>query len=151
MNFENHADNWINRTHESIKNIQRLLNAKDEQFVELANFILETDINPYSFLPFGWEGSLYTAEGAESLLSIIHHALVDDGELCWINTDIHGPLLAFEDKYETDHINTLMEKRFRNVWPVKYTIHSYSSEFIKTLVEYQIEHERKCAEWEKRM
>lgn len=140
MQLTDLEDKWINSTHKSIKSINELLNSDkvyDKEFVELAKFLLETDINPWQILPTGWESSLDIAQFTESLLLSLRHALVDDGDLAWINTEVHGPLLEFVDVYEEERIKQLMDKRFRHVLPVKYTVHSYSPDFIKTLTDYE--------------
>ena len=154
MKLEHLYDMWINNAHESINVIQYMLESDkeyDQEFVELAKFILETDINLWQILPSGWEGSLGSAQSTESLLHEIHHALVDDGDICWIDTKVHGPFLEFADRWETDHIHKIVEKRFRNVLPGEYSIRQYSSEFITTLIKYEEDWKRRVEALDKRM
>ncbi len=116
-----------------------------QEFVELAKFILETYINHWQFLPSGWEGSLSSAEMAESLLDSIYQALIDDGDICWIDTKIHGPYLEFADRWSTDRIKKLVDKRFSHVSPVEYTVRQYSNDFIQALIDHEENHILKWA------
>lgn len=146
MNIQNRLDTWINATHTANQNISNILKLEQEynkEFVELVRFILESEINPWQYLPSGWEGSLYSAQNTESLLNTIHHSLVDDGDICWINTDIHGPFLAFIDKWDEERIKKLVDKRFSHVGAVKYTVHGYSGDFIQALLNFEREREER--------
>jgi hypothetical protein len=152
MKLKDLEDQWINKTHESIQNINDMLKSEEDyeqDFVRLVKFILETDINHWQFLPSGWEGSLGSAQDAEGLFHSIHHALVDDGDICWIDTTIHGPYLEFADRWDTDYIKKLVEKRFSHVLPVEYTVRQYSNDFIQTLIDHEEKHRLKWAEWDK--
>jgi hypothetical protein len=87
---------------DSIANIKRMLSATEEYeqpFIRLITYILESEDNPYSFLPDGWGGSLNTSSGTECLLNHIHHAMVDDGDICFVkyNNDVR---ISFTDRYE---------------------------------------------------
>jgi len=76
---------WINITQEAIKDIKTLLSSNkeyDKDFIRLANAIINTNENPWSFMPKNWEGSLSTATNCYSFLSCLHHAMIDDGEVC---------------------------------------------------------------------
>jgi hypothetical protein len=150
MNIQNRLDTWINATHTANQNITKLLNSEEKEFSELVRFILESEINPWQYLPSGWEGSLYSAQNTESLLNTIHHALVDDGDMCWINTDIHGPFLAFIDKWDEEGIEKLVGKRFEHsYWKVEYTVHGYSSKFIDTLLKFERERSERAERLER--
>jgi len=150
MTIKDLEDVWINKTHESINNINKMLERTqdyEQEFVELARFILTTDINPYQFLPRGWENCLYSAQSTEGLLHTIHHALVDDGDLIWVDVELHGPHLAFNDYWDTERIQQSVEQRFAGLshtHHMNYKAHRYSSEFIHALVKHE-------ADWRKRV
>lgn len=53
----------------------------------LVQWLMTTDASPYSYLPSNWVGSVNTAEGFASLLYHIHHAVYDDGDICFITVN----------------------------------------------------------------
>lgn len=58
---------------------------EDKDIGVLVNWLLETDINPYSFLE---EGNLLgSAEGFSFLCHLLHHALLDDGDVTFFSVD----------------------------------------------------------------
>jgi len=71
----------------------------DDVMSSITNWLLDTEINPYSFLPNSYAELAYTAEGFESLLHQIRHALFDDGDISFpvIN---NNPYILFVDRYE---------------------------------------------------
>lgn len=70
----------------------------------LVNWMLETDANPYSYLPEGWAGHTHTAEGFASLLDTIHHAVYDDGDITFFT--VNGePRICFVWKHEENFRN----------------------------------------------
>ena len=56
---------------------------EDKDMKLITNWLLTTKINSYQFLTLNWKGALSTAEGVSSLLWCIHHAIVDDGDICF--------------------------------------------------------------------
>ena len=104
----------------AIDRIQKVINtpedAYDYEMSVLIKWMLTTDANPYSYLPDGFRGSLYSVQDFEGLISVIHHALYDDGEITFIK--INGePQITFiwkhEDNFE-DLVLTSAEKASRN-------------------------------------
>lgn len=66
-----------------------------------ALWLLDTDSNPYEFLPENYARGFNTAEGIESLFRTISHALSDDGEICY--PVVNGiPRITFADKRDSD-------------------------------------------------
>jgi hypothetical protein len=62
-------------------------------------FNLHDSINPY--FPFfeNYYGSLmFTAGGFDTLCGLIHHAIIDDGDICYTNKQ--WPTIAFKDRYD---------------------------------------------------
>lgn len=75
----------LTRRHESaLEYIYSCLNNSSEPEMQaITRLLLETDANPYSYLPNLWAGHLDSATDLESLLHMIHHALYDDGEISY--------------------------------------------------------------------
>jgi hypothetical protein len=72
------------------------------EYKALVNFIVTTTTNPYSFMPKGWEGSIGSSTGFSSFLGVLHHAMIDDGELTMLSDDtceLH-PKLLFVDRFD---------------------------------------------------
>ena len=93
-----------------------LKNPREPDLQVLAQFLLETEENPYGFLPEHWAPALSTSTGFQSLLGHIHHALYDDGEISF--PIVNGrPRIAFvwrnEDNY-ADYVLTETEKYMRD-------------------------------------
>ena len=114
----------LSKFHENFKNaidrIQSVLDtpedAYDYEMSVLIRWMLTTDANPYCYLPDGFKGSLYSAQEFEGLISVIHHALYDDGEITFIK--VNGePQITFvwqhEDNFE-DLVLTSAEKASRD-------------------------------------
>lgn len=85
----------------SIEEIKKFLEPGPHkpQMNGLVKWMMETEANPYSYLPDQWGGALSTAEGFASLLRYIHHALYDDGEITFVA--INGePRIVFTHRFE---------------------------------------------------
>lgn len=156
MKMQNLIDEWVNNTEKSIRNIQNMLNSiKDyeQDFVKLAKFIIETDINPWGFMPKGWEGVKESAQSFESFLNCLHHAMVDDGDVCFINVEIHGPHIAFIDKWDEERIKQSVETRFKQTIITfgipEYTVHTDSNLFIEQLIAFETSWSERCARLDK--
>lgn len=72
------------------------------EYKELVEFLVTTDTNPYSFLPKGWEGALSSEEHFCGFLSVLNHAMIDDGEICLVGDTEHRkhPRIKFEDRFD---------------------------------------------------
>lgn len=76
------------------------------EYKKLMEFILLGEVNPYTYLGARVINPS-SLEGAVSLLTIINHAMIDDGDLCFIespNFKFH-PMLVFYHHSETTLIN----------------------------------------------
>lgn len=84
----------------------------EPQMDGLVKWMLETDTNPYSYLPEIWGSALGTAEGFASLLQVISHALYDDGEITFVKVN-GSPRIVFAWANETnfrDYVLSNQEK-----------------------------------------
>ena len=78
----------------------------------LAAWLMETDANPYSFLPEAWANSVNTADGMAGLLHYIHHAVYDDGDICFVAVN-DEPRIVFASPHDNgfrDRVLTDQEK-----------------------------------------
>lgn len=65
----------------------------------LFKWMLETDANPYAYLPEGWAGHMSTATGCASLFHMIDHAVHDDGDITFVK--VNGePRIVFAWRHE---------------------------------------------------
>ena len=71
----------------------------EPQMNGLVNWMLESDANPYSYLPENWAGHVSSAEGFASLLNMIHHAVYDDGDITFVTVN-GGPRIVFVHQME---------------------------------------------------
>lgn len=77
---------------------------------ELVRWMLETDANPYGYLPHGWAGSVSTATGFQSLLHNLHHALYDDGDVTFVTVD-DQPRIVFAHQYDDGFRERVLSKQ----------------------------------------
>ena len=128
-------ENWINSAQNAIDQIDLMLGSKDDfdqEFVSLAKFILESECNPWGFMPDGWENVNSDAQGMKSFLHNLHHALVDDGDVCFIDVPVHGSFMVFIDLYDLNHIEKVVAKRFSMLMNIpKYEVHCDIERFMK--------------------
>jgi len=111
------ADIWRKKTEEAILVIDELLYGTkkdyDLEFQRVIVAVFETDENPYGFMPSGWEGVKGNAQEFENFLHTVHHAMVDDGDICFIKRR-DSVYMMFIDRWETDKIQADMDKKYFN-------------------------------------
>lgn len=100
---------------EAVVTINRFLEPgnHEPQINGLVQWMLETDANPYAYLPYAWASSLYTAESFADLLDYIHHAVYDDGGITFVTVN-DEPRIVFAHQHEEnfrDHVLNDHEKR----------------------------------------
>ena len=77
---------------EAIEYIRFML--KDPELGDFINWMMNTEENPYSYLPEGWASATYTSTGFSSLVHVINHAWYDDGDISFVT--VKGqPRIAF--------------------------------------------------------
>ena len=95
---------------------------------KLVQWMLETDANPYGYLPHSFAGMVETAEGFMLLIRHIHHAVYDDGEITFVKVN-DQPRIVFARSDDPDfrqnvlteteqHMENIENRKFR----VKYKI-----------------------------
>ena len=112
------------RHQEALASIEQYRNSKEPEMRAITEHLLATDANPYSFLPHAWAGAMETSTGFAGLLSTIHHALVDDGDISFPMVN-DQPRIAFVWQHEenyADYILSDQEKDMRVRWGSEYKI-----------------------------
>ncbi len=111
----------------AIENIKSFLEPSkyDPPMHELVKWMMETDANPYSYLPHHWAGCVASAEMFSSLLRNIHHALYDDGDIAFVT--VNGePRIVFVWKHEDNFHNYVLTDTEKDIvnrhGKVSYTI-----------------------------
>lgn len=136
----------------AIKTIHSFLEGP-ESMKELVKWMMETDANPYSYLPESWAGSVDSAEGFAGLLYYIHHAVEDDGDICFVK--VRGePRIVFANPYDKvfrDKVLTkqekVIEKRpvFGEIREIEIEVLDITpNEFGKIYNEYQVKDLKRC-------
>lgn len=129
---QNHQD--------SLKTIKSFLDDESPEMRAITKLLCETDVNPYSFLPHEFANGFNTSSGFESLLHMIHHALVDDGEISFPVVNGEPRIIfvsAYEHNYEDYALNET-EKYFKQKRGNTYNIEVCASvfDFIELFEDY---------------
>jgi len=141
MTLDEQAQIWRNANEEAIKHIAQLVYGPKEdyeqEFQQLALAITNTDMNPWSFMPEGWEGVLGSAQRYESFLTMVHHAMCDDGDISFVEHQMHGSCIVMHNHHDTVLIADQMKKRYPSRPGMEYTyiVHTDVYKFIKGLQE----------------
>ena len=75
----------------------------------LVKWMLETDVNPYSYLPEHWAGAVKSAEGFASLVHMLSHALHDDGDVTFVKVD-GVPRIVFAWRHEDNFTSLVLSE-----------------------------------------
>ena len=88
---------WERNYKQALKDIETYRRAEATQTI--AEWLLTTPASPYEFLPAGWGNALSSPGETSGLLAVIHHALVDDGEIEFVS--VNGmPRIVFCNQHE---------------------------------------------------
>lgn len=101
--------NLFEKTHqEAMLHINGFL-TEPSDMQELVQWMLTTEINPYSYLPEKWAGAVTSSTSFEYLLNAIHHALYDDGDISFVTVN-EEPRIVFaapdDDNFRQKALNT---------------------------------------------
>lgn len=92
----------------------------EPQMDGLTKWLMETDANPYSYLPEHWASRMSTAEGFASLLSFISHAVHDDGEITFVTVN-DRPRIVFANQHDDDFRSAVLTETEKDIetrpWP----------------------------------
>ena len=100
---------------EALITINRFLNdGTTGDLRKLTAWLMDTDANPYSFLPHEWAGSLGSAESFAGLLYFIHHAIYDDGDICFVT--VNGePRIVFAHPEDKDFRERVLSEQEQDI------------------------------------
>jgi hypothetical protein len=102
--FEQHLSSWRKSFDASMVAIEGYRNHSNHGMRRIACWLTETSANPYDYLDRSYAGYFSSADSFASLLQLIHHALLDDGAICFVV--VNGrPMIAFEDKFEIENVD----------------------------------------------
>jgi hypothetical protein len=157
-----------NNHKKAMKAIKNMIDVDAQEYPEykeaatLCNFIF-TNPNRYSLIHYAEKyGSFYDcAQDLEKLFNIIYHAIVDDGDISFIQVNRHCPAIVFEHRSELsldnllkdtekDSIKRLNEfKATRNLPPTEHTLDFFKNvwEYIDAVKAYDIQVEENHKKW----
>lgn len=115
----------MERNHrEALASIEQFRAHAEPEMRAITEHLLETDANPYGFLPHEWAGSVETSTGFASLLSMIHHALYDDGDISFpiVNGEPRIALVWRNEEKYSSLVLSEMEQDMQTRWGSEYKI-----------------------------
>lgn len=107
-------DDWKTSFEEAIQSIENSLKvqphdcSQTSEFRTFANWLMTTSHSSYDFLPNHWVSYKSNPYESDLLLSHIHHALLDDGEISFVTMKLEDKILrvfivfdcAYEDYFQ---------------------------------------------------
>ena len=100
MTYKKLQDFWYNFD-TAITNIKSYL--EPDQYAphmhELALWLLETEHNPYAYLDHNYAMYMSDAIGFDMILSMLHHALYDDGDVTFVTVN-NKPRIIFWGRWD---------------------------------------------------
>lgn len=87
-------EKWNQSFQETLIKIQTYLTSQEndsqekKQFRLLANWMMETEINPYSFMPEKFTNFKDNPYQTKDTLALLQHAMVDDGDVSFVKMSI---------------------------------------------------------------
>ena len=100
--FKEYEQNYLDAV-DSIKKYVDTENCEkyEKESATLCKFLFETDVNPYQLFVHETDASQLadSAQGFADLCALIHHALVDDGDICFPVVD-GSPKILFASRWE---------------------------------------------------
>lgn len=116
MNIQDIKNQWKTSFDEAIKSIENHIKYQEHQgldekkHVELSQWLLSTTVSPYDFMPHSWQNFKCDPFSTDALLCQIHHALVDDGDICFVSLNLENKTLrhfimfypSYDDSFEQE-------------------------------------------------
>jgi hypothetical protein len=117
----------------------------------LFKWMVENDINAHSVFHDPFASSCYTLEGFVGMYRTLHHALFDDGDVTFVKTKIHSPMVVFIWKNETNFMQLYKKSLGDNRSYNGYQVVGYCDTVQDYITEYNRvnqEHEQMYADME---
>ena len=111
---------WQEAHDAAVARINKYLQANEytSQMNGLVNWMMTTQSNPYAYLPVQYASSIDSPESFVQLLDKIHHAMYDDGDICFVTVNGEPRIVfanpfeeTFEDAVITANDRALAERR----------------------------------------
>lgn len=115
MTIQTLQSEWTKSFQEAMTSVERSITPLPTDDRELAGFkalskwIMETPHNPYNFMPQGYEGYRSNPFSADSVLSLLHHALIDDGEVSFVKMTHKGEVVRVFMNFYWQHEDNFKE------------------------------------------
>jgi hypothetical protein len=147
---------FIKSFEEAIETIDMFANTPSD-FNELVKWMLETDANPYSYLGEVYGKCFDSAEAFAGMLQTLHHAVVDDGDVCFITVNGQPRIVFafFGDEGFENYALSSTEKRMKEQGilgkPVEYKIEWLEilpNEFPNLYIEWWKKDLKRCFMWD---
>lgn len=136
---------WVDKTYDAILTVERYLGIKGDEKTEfsmLANWIYSSEMNLHTFMPAGWQGAKNSAQDFAQFLSTLHHEMIDDGSLVFVETEIYGSFMIFGvDEDDSDRILEIYDKRHPSTYRRPYKAHTDLLRFLEHLEAYELHRE----------
>ena len=110
---------WKKSFDEAISSIENAINpqvhdnAHTIKFRKLAKWMLETEHSAYDYMSMGHQSFKNNPYDTDFVLSMLHHALVDDGDIAFVTFKVEGKtqkiFVMFVDKYDDNFDNLCRE------------------------------------------
>jgi hypothetical protein len=86
---------------------------------------------------YGFEDADTNPATMSFFLGMLHHAMVDDGEMEMLNVVGHGPMILFHtNRWDDEYDNIQLAIRDRKMNPLKSDTNSYSYDFLNSVEEF---------------
>ncbi|MBY3155244.1 hypothetical protein HFO56_23255 [Rhizobium laguerreae] len=101
-------EHWKDRYEAAVAKITAYRSDEHDDMRLVTQWLLNTESNPYDFLMWSDARSFESAESFSGLLHMIHHALVDDGEITFVA--VNGrPMIVFANEHEIGNVELRSE------------------------------------------
>lgn len=158
MKTEARLEKFDDAHRRAVAAIESLLADSDDDVRMLVRWLMETDANPYSYLPEEWARCMSDAPSFARLCGHVRHALVDDGEISFVA--VNGqPRISFHPRWEKgyeDRVLTAQERDLRDNGllgrPARYEFTQIDgvAAFIAARDLYEVEDLKRCFLWDAR-
>ena len=115
MTIQNLQAEWTKSFQEAMTSVERSITSSPTDDKDLAGFkalskwLMETPHNPYNFMPRGYEGYRSSPYAADSVLGLLHHALIDDGEVSFVKMMRQGEVVRVFMNFYWQHEDNFKE------------------------------------------
>ena len=135
---------WRKKFESSLKSIKGMIEYKshDDDFIksikDFMKWIIEGEEDPYMFLPNGFHYLRDDLETSHTFLSILYHALADDGDVAFVTLKLDGEIkavrLVFSDLYMSGFRDIVLRENAQLI-KIETDIYNHSVKFTEKINE----------------